>query len=246
LESIGSFLKRRREELELTLEEIAQSTKINKKYLEAIEADRFDLLPQRVYGKVFVTAYARRLGLTPEELDHKLEIIEETSVWRLEKPGSKKHPKTLDFVFVGAGVVLGVAVLLILILKPEQNKKNDFEEASLRAIQNLPLEPAQSGSENGWEGMLGDSLLLKIEASGKSSALVLSGSDTLFEGVLKNGQALTWKSLVGFTVKVDRPKEVKVYINGWALKDEYDKDMSRLGLEISPQTYRELVKTQSN
>jgi transcriptional regulator with XRE-family HTH domain len=246
LESIGSFLKRRREELELTLEEIAQSTKINKKYLEAIEADRFDLLPQRVYGKVFVTAYARRLGLTPEELDHKLGVIEETSVWKLEKPGSKKHPKTLDFIFIGAGVVLGAAVLLLLILKPEQNKKNDFEEASLRAIQNLPLAPAQAGSGDNLGGLAGDSLLLKIEATGKSSALVLSGADTLFEGTLKKGQALTWKSLAGFTVKIDKPKEVDVYVNGWALKDEFDKDLSRLGLEINPQTYRKLVETQSN
>lgn len=245
MESIGSFLKRQREELELTLEEIAQSTKINKKYLEAIEADRFDLLPQRVYGKVFVTAYARRLGLTPEELDHKLGVIEETSVWKLERPGSKKHPKTLDFIFIGAGVILAVAVLLILLLKPEQNKKNDFEEASLRAIQNLPLAPAQAGSGDNLD-LAGDSLQLKIEATGKSSALVLSGADTLFEGTLKKGQALTWKSLAGFTVKIGKPKEVRVYVNGWSLKDKFDKDMSRLGLEISPQTYRELIKTQPN
>jgi len=246
LESIGSFLKRRREELGLTLEEIAQSTKINKKYLEAIEADRFDLLPQRVYGKVFVTAYARRMGLTQEELDHKLEVIEETSVWKLDRPRSKKNPKTLDFIFIGAGVILGVAVLLILILKPEQSKKNDFEEASLKAIQELPLAPVQSGSAISLEGMLGGSLLLKIEATGKSSVSVFSGTDTLFQGTLKKGQALTWKSPVGFTVRVDRPKEVKVYINGWSLKDELGKNMSQPGLEINPQTYRELIKSQPN
>ena len=241
MESVGSFLKRRREELGLTLEEIAQNTKINKKYLEAIEQDRFDLLPANVYGKVFVQSYAHRLGVSQEELEHGLEVIEETAVWNLDRIPRKRHSKYLDFIFVGAGLILGLVVLLVLLLKPEEKKTSDFEEASLRAMQNLPLAPAPN-SDTAFGNIFKDSLELRIEAKGNTSATIVSEADTLFTGELKKGQKLSWKGL-GFTLQVERARTVRIFLNDRQIKESLTKNAIPLNLDINPQNYREFLET---
>jgi cytoskeletal protein RodZ len=65
---LGTLLKKARQEKELTLDDIQERTKIRKKYLEAIEANDFDILPGKVYLKVFVKGYAREVDINYKEL----------------------------------------------------------------------------------------------------------------------------------------------------------------------------------
>ncbi|OFV83078.1 MAG: hypothetical protein A2Y78_05540 [Acidobacteria bacterium RBG_13_68_16] len=64
----GAQLRIVREGLGLTLAEVAQRTRIRPRQLESIEAEAFDLLPQRVFVRGFVMAYARELKLDPERV----------------------------------------------------------------------------------------------------------------------------------------------------------------------------------
>jgi len=68
--SFGAELKKARIEKGLSLDNISQKTKINKKYLEAIEDDQFDFLHEP-YVLVFIKAYAKALGLDEEEFKEK-------------------------------------------------------------------------------------------------------------------------------------------------------------------------------
>ncbi len=63
MESFGARLKREREQRNITLDDIAVSTKIGTRFLAAIEEDRFDQLPGGIFNKGFVRAYARHLGM---------------------------------------------------------------------------------------------------------------------------------------------------------------------------------------
>ena len=63
MEGIGPILKRAREEKNISLQEIAETTKIRVKYLQAIEDEQFDLLPGAVYAKGFVNTYIRYLDI---------------------------------------------------------------------------------------------------------------------------------------------------------------------------------------
>lgn len=65
---LGTLLKKARQEKELTLDDIQELTKIRKKYLEAIEANDFEVLPGKVYLKVFVKGYAREVDINYQEL----------------------------------------------------------------------------------------------------------------------------------------------------------------------------------
>src|SRR5579859_7642006 len=63
----GDRLRREREMRGITLDEIAESTKISRRHLEALERDRFDQLPGGVFNKGFVRAYARFLGIDEDQ-----------------------------------------------------------------------------------------------------------------------------------------------------------------------------------
>ena len=68
MSSVGETLRRERLRKELGLEQISRETKISARLLEAIEKDRFELLPGGVFAKSFVRQYARFLGLDEEEM----------------------------------------------------------------------------------------------------------------------------------------------------------------------------------
>lgn len=65
--SFGEEMRRQREIRGISLKEIADSTKISKRYLEAIEKDAYGTLPAPVFTRGFVREYARYLGLNPDE-----------------------------------------------------------------------------------------------------------------------------------------------------------------------------------
>ncbi len=65
--TLGRKLRASRLESGFTLEQAAEETRISYGYLDAIETDRFDVLPAPVYVRGFVRLYARFLGIDPED-----------------------------------------------------------------------------------------------------------------------------------------------------------------------------------
>jgi cytoskeletal protein RodZ len=63
LNDIGSELRETRLRRGLTLEQIETKTRIRRRYLEALEEERFDELPGEAYAKGFLRTYADHLGL---------------------------------------------------------------------------------------------------------------------------------------------------------------------------------------
>ncbi|HPC85547.1 MAG TPA: helix-turn-helix domain-containing protein [Smithellaceae bacterium] len=63
----GAGLKQIREELGVTVEQIAQATKIRQDHLTHIEEDRVDRLPAAIFLKGFVKSYLKYLCLEPVE-----------------------------------------------------------------------------------------------------------------------------------------------------------------------------------
>ena len=67
-ESVGKVLKRGREAKNLSLQEVAKHTRISEPVLTALEEDRYDLLPPDTYVKGFLAAYAKLLGIDPNDV----------------------------------------------------------------------------------------------------------------------------------------------------------------------------------
>ena len=67
-ESVGETLARARAALGFSIEECAQQLKFSSKKIEALEQERFDLLPGGTFARGMVRAYARLLKLDAEKL----------------------------------------------------------------------------------------------------------------------------------------------------------------------------------
>lgn len=65
--AFGDNLRRERELRGVTLAEISESTKISKRWLQALEDEQFELLPGGVFNRGFVRAYAHFLGLNEDQ-----------------------------------------------------------------------------------------------------------------------------------------------------------------------------------
>lgn len=64
---IGAALKAAREFRGLSLQDVSDATRIRRTYLGALEDMRLDELPSRPFTLGYIKAYARHLGLDPEE-----------------------------------------------------------------------------------------------------------------------------------------------------------------------------------
>lgn len=68
MSSFGEELKRERELRQISLREVSEATKINLRYLEALERNDFRHLPGGVFNKGFVRAYSEYVGIDPEAM----------------------------------------------------------------------------------------------------------------------------------------------------------------------------------
>ena len=63
----GDKFRKQREKKELSFDDVSNVIKISSRMLQAIEQENFDQLPGGVFNKGFIRAYAKQLGLDPEE-----------------------------------------------------------------------------------------------------------------------------------------------------------------------------------
>jgi cytoskeletal protein RodZ len=68
MKTVGEILKKARTDKHISLESVSQRTKINLRYLKAIEDNRFSDLPASAFTKGFMRNYALSIDLNPEHI----------------------------------------------------------------------------------------------------------------------------------------------------------------------------------
>ncbi|MFB1049507.1 helix-turn-helix domain-containing protein [Paraliobacillus sp. JSM ZJ581] len=137
---IGIRLKEVREEKGLSIKDIEKMTKIQARYIHAIEKGEFSLLPGTFYTRAFVKEYAIALGLDSskllEEYSHELPsankdtTIEYTRMQRSKKNtnfSQKKSPISSLLPTVIAGILI-IGVFFIIYLITSDYFSNDGKE----------------------------------------------------------------------------------------------------------------------
>ena len=82
LQSLGAILRDRRESAGIPLAEVEDATRIRQKYLAAIEADEWHLLPGEVVGRGFLRNYAYYLNLDPNQMIDRRRAMADNSLSR--------------------------------------------------------------------------------------------------------------------------------------------------------------------
>ncbi len=111
---VGELLRRRRTERGLTLSEAERDTRINRTYLQALEAELWDTLPAPIYTRGFLRSYGRHLELEPEELIAMLpeELPRPRGLEPL--PGLRRSHAPLRIDLPRALVVAAIAVVVVI------------------------------------------------------------------------------------------------------------------------------------
>lgn len=68
MESLGHYLRHERELRQMSLEEIAQTTRIPIRMLQHLEDDDLERLPGEVFTRGFLKSYARSVGLSVDDV----------------------------------------------------------------------------------------------------------------------------------------------------------------------------------
>ena len=111
--TLGAALKAAREFQGLDLEDLAQSTRIRKNYLSALEDMRMEDLPSRPFTLGYVRSYARALGLDPDAAvaRFRMDAPEEDQALRAPVGVRRERDPRLS-LFIGAGVIVIAGVVL--------------------------------------------------------------------------------------------------------------------------------------
>ncbi|MDP4857250.1 MAG: helix-turn-helix domain-containing protein, partial [Desulfobacterales bacterium] len=67
MQTVGNYLRQEREAKNISLGEVAQLTKISEFYLDFLEKDDYEKLPQGPYIKGYISSYARLIGSNADE-----------------------------------------------------------------------------------------------------------------------------------------------------------------------------------
>ncbi|RUM88310.1 MAG: hypothetical protein DSZ24_04030 [Thermodesulfatator sp.] len=109
---IGEYLRKTREAQGKTLAEIAEETKINPRYLEALEREAWGELPAEVFTQGYLRAYALALGLDPEKLLERYAAMRPPQEDPLEVSPLRRKILALPWL----GVILAFLLLFFFLL----------------------------------------------------------------------------------------------------------------------------------
>ncbi|MEZ4594120.1 MAG: helix-turn-helix domain-containing protein [Chloroflexota bacterium] len=90
IDELGHILREARETKGYTLREVQDKTRINSRFLEALEMGDFDRLPTPTHVRGFLRNYARFLGLEPEPL------LERYELGQSQRPKKRQQPVIVD------------------------------------------------------------------------------------------------------------------------------------------------------
>lgn len=110
--SFGENLRRERELRGVSLHEIAEATKISVRFLQALEADRVDVLPGGIFPRAFLKQYARHLGLDPDKVVAEFQYLHTEAVPEKKAVARSRWSPPPGALFL-AGLVVAAVVLLV-------------------------------------------------------------------------------------------------------------------------------------
>ena len=108
--SLGSYLRALREKKNVSVEEIAQATRVSVRQLQALESDDVSSLPAPVFVRGFIRAFCRFLEEPPEEALDRLRATSES-----EPPRARAVPQTRATApsWTGSPVFISLVMLAI-------------------------------------------------------------------------------------------------------------------------------------
>lgn len=159
MKEIGQLLKEKREQLNISLEEISMATKISIKHLQALEEGNESKLPAKTFIRGFVQSYAKYLGIDVNEVMSRFHNEMGPTNAQTNIPVPERTDFEKDVVGSGARILfgLGVVACIIVIIIAERvisKREAEMKDTQVQAITGTdkPVAIPQSSPTPGQEG----------------------------------------------------------------------------------------------
>jgi len=171
METLGQYLKRIREEKNLTREDLSKATKYHLSKIEALENDRHDLLPAKAYVRGMLRSISKYLGIELSEALLRHEVLLDEFSPKSQKPSLPENLplrrlpfyKKKNFHFIGATALFIVLLIVASILLRESKKLKPLEgtltesqaekttsQVDLQAISEAPYKVVLKSNQDIW------------------------------------------------------------------------------------------------
>jgi len=222
-ESFGDYLKREREYRHITLDDVSKATRIRKYYLDAIERDEYKLLPGESYLKGFVRAYAKYIGIDPDDAILRLESY-------LKQYETKKTPvpvkQTFMFKSTGIYIIIAIAGIMVVIALAgiiKKEKKIEIKREVKKTEVLKPIEPQETDQAEQRTVVPGEQkkeqLHLYIKAKEKTWVMVKRDNEKPFDVILWEGDVANWYAEERISLRIGNAQGVEITYNGVLLKN---------------------------
>ena len=142
MDSIGHTLRNERQLKQLSLEELAQTTRIPIKSLQQIEADDFAQLPGDVFVRGFVRSYAKALGMDSDPLLQRIEA-DRRQQDQLAVVGLVGEPERARRVGVAVAMIILLflfTLALSIVLRPRRHDRPaELSQAPAQVLETVAI-----------------------------------------------------------------------------------------------------------
>jgi cytoskeleton protein RodZ len=189
---IGNSLREARLRQQLDFAELEQQTKIRSKYLQALEEEKFDVLPAPTYVKGFLRTYADALGLEGQlyvdEYNSRFVTGEEDVPLRPRDYQRRPQPLGPRFQTRAVLLVLGlIAVVVVLVIGAAK-----FGSGGNPKVQGLNASAPNAPKKRQRTPARPMARLVLTATNGDSWVLVRAGRKQRFAGTITQGHQLAF------------------------------------------------------
>ena len=229
LRQLGLELKNEREIRNIKIEDIADKTKINIKFLKSIEAGDFNFLPT-TYVRYFLKSYLQHLGRNAEKYLTNYDVFTQSTKpsfitdkdllksnvekpapgsWLLIIENIKKIKKRYFSIMVGtAAFIILVATIPLLKEKEEKSSSNNGINTQLATDQNSQLASFSSFR------LVKRNLNLNLIAKERTWLQITIDDSTAQEYIFEKGDSAIWNAKEKLLLKIGNSAGVRLYLNG--------------------------------
>jgi len=260
-ETLGEFLKREREIRKISLKDLARTTKIREPFLRAIEEDRPELLPSPVYVKGFLSAYAKSLGLPPQDIllryEHSLKgesgVSPETKYERppettVQKEPSRKPSKNLTWDRMQIGIVVGVlaiGILLSFFLHPYLSGPPIKTSLDTSEQPNVPIPNAIPQAQEISKKIEDEPFSLELRAVEETWVQIQIDDQSRTEALFRSGEGQMYQAIHRIELLIGNAGGLDLIFNGVRL-ERFGKSGEVVTLVITPRGAEKRTPVQRN
>jgi len=251
---LGNRLKEAREEKGMSLDDLQAATKIQKRYLTALEEGNYDIIPGKFYVRAFIKQYAEAVGLDSELLFEEFkkdipnsyndEVSEKLSSIKPQRELPKSASKALELLptlLVAAGVIVVIAIIYVIVQavngggnQQAEEPKTEESQSKYDVSKDSPLTKENQQNTDAQKDSAEDDKEKKDQQSDENDKLTIKATAS-------EGSSTTYE--VSGSDKLEL--EVKANENSWVrVRDEKGSSLKE-GMMKKGETFQKNITDQS-